>query len=75
MFRAILDEKSVGDGTSLMLAAFAESIISEKQPPKIAEESYYATQLSLLGHQAMVEEKMLIFPDEFKIDYLNHKSI
>lgn len=71
----ILDEKSVGDGTSLMLAAFAESVISGKQPPKIAEESYYATQLSLLGHQAMVEEKMLVFPDEFKIDYLNHKSI
>jgi hypothetical protein len=71
----ILDEKSIGDGTSLMLAAFAESVISGKQPPKIAEESYYATQLSLLGHQAMVEEKILVFPDEFKIDYLNHKSI
>jgi predicted dehydrogenase len=70
----ILDEKPIGDGTSLMLAAFAESVISGKQPPKIAEESYYATQLSLLGHQAMVEEKMLVFPDEFKIDYLNHKS-
>jgi predicted dehydrogenase len=71
----ILDEKSHGDGTSLMLAAFAESVISGKQPPKIAEESYYATQLSLLGHKAMEEEKMLVFPEHLKIDYLNHKSI
>lgn len=71
----LLDEKGYGDGTSLMLSAFAESVISEKQPPMIAEESYYATQLSLLGHQAMEEEKMLVFPDQYKIDYLNHKSI
>jgi predicted dehydrogenase len=71
----ILDEKGYGDGTSLMLSAFAESVISGKQPPMIAEESYYATQLSLLGHRAMEEEKMLVFPDEYKIDYLNHKSV
>ena len=71
----LLDEKGYGDGTSLMLAAFAESVITQKQPQMIAEESYYATQLSLLGHQAMEEEKILFFPDEYKIDYLNHKSI
>ena len=71
----ILDEKGYGDGTSLMLSAFAESVILGKQPPMIAEESYYATQLSLLGHQAMEEEKMLVFPDEYKINYLNHKSV
>lgn len=71
----ILDEKGYGDGTSLMLSAFAESVISGKQPPMIAEESYYATQLSLLGHQAMEQEKMLVFPDEYKIDYLNHKAV
>lgn len=71
----LLDEKSMGDGTSLLLEAFAEAVITVKQPPMIAEESYYATQLSLLGHQAMEEEKMLIFPDKFKIDYMNHKSV
>ena len=71
----LLDEKSKGDGTSLLLEAFAEAVITGNQPPMIAEEGYYATQLSLLGHQAMEEEKMLVFPDKFKIDYMNHKSI
>ncbi|MBN2639544.1 MAG: Gfo/Idh/MocA family oxidoreductase [Bacteroidales bacterium] len=69
----ILDAKSNGDGTSLMLYAFAESVITGTQPSLIAEEGYYATQLSLLGHQAMEEGKTLIFPDEYKINYLNHK--
>ena len=71
----ILDKKKVGDGTSLLLEAFAEAVIVQKQPPLIAEEGYYATQLSLLGHEAMVKQQILEFPEEFKIDYLNHKAI
>ena len=71
----ILDKKPVGDGTSLMLEAFAEAIITNTQPKLIAEEGYYATQLSLLGYEAMAQEKTLLFPDKYKIDYLNHKSI
>jgi len=69
----LLDQKPQGDGTSLLLEAFAEAVITQKQPALIAEEGYYATQLSLLGHQAMEEEKMLVFPDKYKLDYLNHK--
>ena len=45
-----------------------------KQPERIAEEGYYASMLCLLGHQAMEEEKTLYFPNEYKIDYLNHQS-
>ncbi len=71
----ILDNLPEGDGTSLMLEAFAEAILTNTQPKLIAEEGYYATQLSLLGHEAMVNEKTLLFPDKYKIDYLNHKSI
>jgi predicted dehydrogenase len=70
----LLDKKPESDGTSLMLEAFAEAVITQKQPALIAEEGYYATALSLLGHQAMEEERVLIFPDEFKLDYLNHKK-
>ncbi|MCX6309317.1 MAG: Gfo/Idh/MocA family oxidoreductase [Bacteroidia bacterium] len=70
----LLDEKPQGDGTSLLLEAFAEAVITQKQPELIAEEGYYATQLSLLGHQAMEEERMLIFPEKYKLDYLNHKA-
>lgn len=68
-------KKPEGDGTDLMLEAFAEAVITGKQPELIAEEAYYATALSLLGHQAMEEEKMLVFPDEFKLDYLNHRAM
>ncbi len=70
----LLDKKPESDGTSLLLEAFAEAVITQKQPPLIAEEGYYATQLSLLGHQAMKEERTLNFPEQYKIDYLNHKK-
>nr|WP_315146455.1 Gfo/Idh/MocA family oxidoreductase [uncultured Flavobacterium sp.] len=71
----LLNTKNIGDGTSLMLEAFAESVITNKQPPLIAEEGYYATQLSLLGHEAMVKGQILEFPEQYKIEYLNHKSL
>jgi predicted dehydrogenase len=69
----LLDKKPACDGTSLMLEAFVEAVITQKQPPFIAEEGYYATQLCLLGHQAIEEERTVVFPEKFKIDYLNHK--
>lgn len=70
----ILGERPKTDGTSLLLEAFVEAVITGKQPPRIAEEGYYASMLCLLGHQAMEEEKTLRFPDEYKINYLNHQS-
>jgi predicted dehydrogenase len=70
----LLDRKPESDGTSLLLEAFAEAVITGNQPPLIAEEGYYATQLSLLGHQAMAEDRTLIYPDKYKIEYLNHKN-
>lgn len=70
----ILGEKPNQDGTSLMLDAFVESVITGKQPPKIAEEGYYASALCLLGHDAIEKEQILYFPDEYKINYLNHKQ-
>ncbi len=62
------------DGTSIMLDAFVEAVITRKQPENIVEEAYYASALSLLGHQAIEEERTIIFPDEYKINYLNHKA-
>lgn len=69
----ILGERPKSDGTSLLLEAFVEAVITLRQPPRIAEEGYYASMLCLLGHQAMKEEKTLRFPDEYKINYLNHQ--
>ena len=68
-------ERPKTDGTSLLLDAFVEAVITQKQPARIAEEGYYASMLCLLGHQALEEERTLYFPDEFKIDYLNHQSL
>ena len=68
-------ERPKSDGTSLLLEAFVEAVITQKQPERIAEEGYYASMLCLLGHQALVDERMLYFPDEYKIDYLNHQSV
>lgn len=70
----ITGERPKSDGTSLLLDAFVEACITQQQPANIAEEGYYASQLCLLGHEAMIQERTLTFPDEFKIDYLNHKS-
>ena len=70
----ILGERPKSDGTSLLLEAFVEAVITRKQPARIAEEGYYASMLCLLGHQALQEEKTLYFPDEDKINYLNHQS-
>lgn len=70
----ILGETPKTDGTDLALAAFVEASITKKQPAKIAEEGYYASALSLLGHEAITQERMLVFPDEYKLDYLNHKA-
>lgn len=70
----IIGEKPTSDGTSLMLNAFVEAVITGKQPEKIAEEGYYASALCLLGHEAIEEEQIVSFPDAYKLNYLNHKK-
>lgn len=70
----ITGERPKTDGSSLLLEAFVEAVITRKQPARIAEEGYYASTLCLLGDQAMQEERTLTFPDEYKINYLNHQS-
>lgn len=70
----ILGKSPKTDGTSLMLDAFVEAVITGKQPEKIVEEAYYASTLCLLGYQAMEENTILSFPDEYKLNYLNHSN-
>lgn len=70
----ILGKSPKTDGTSLMLDAFVEAVITGKQPKGIAEEAYYASTLCLLGYQAMEEGGMLSFPEEYKLNYLNHSN-
>lgn len=70
----ILGDKPEGDGTDLMMNAYVEAVITGKQPINIAEEGYYASALTLLGDMAMEKGEMLTFPDQFKLDYLNHRK-
>ena len=65
----ILGKAPDADGTSLLTEAFVEAVCTQKQPPRIAEEGYYATQLCLIGHEAIVQGTALPFPDSMKIDY------
>lgn len=69
----ILGERPQSDGTSLMLDAFVEAVITKKQPVNIAEEGYYASALCLLGYEAIEKQQIVTFPKEYKINYLNHK--
>lgn len=58
------------DGTPYLIDGFVEAVISGSQPAQIAEEGYYATILSLLGQQSIDEKREIIFPEEYRIDYL-----
>jgi predicted dehydrogenase len=70
----IIGERPKHDGTSLNIDAFVEAVITGKQPENVAEEGYYASALCLLGHEAIVKEEIISFPEEYKLDYLNHSS-
>ncbi len=65
----IMGKAPESDGTSLLTEAFVEAVCTQKQPPRIAEEGYYATQLCLIGHEAIVQGQPLTFPESMFIDY------
>lgn len=69
----ITGNRPKGDGTDLIVNAFVESVITGKQPVGIAEECYYASIMALWGDDALLRGEMLPFPEEYKIDYLNHR--
>ncbi len=68
----IMGKTPQGDGSDLIMDAFVEAVITKKQPKNIAEECYYAAILALWGDQALQEGQILPFPEEYKLDYLNH---
>lgn len=62
---------AAGDGSVELVTAFCEAAITGKQAPNLVEEAYYSSVLALLGLQAMEEGRVITFPDEYKIPYLN----
>lgn len=62
---------AMGDGSVELLTAFCQSAITGRSAVNLVEEAYYSSVLALLGLQAMEEQRMITFPDEYKIPYLN----
>ena len=59
------------DGSVELVEAFCHSVITGKLPLNLVEEAYYSSVLSILGIQAMEEQRIIKYPDEYKIPYLN----
>ena len=59
------------DGSVELLEAFCYSVITNKPAENLVEEAYYSSLLSILGLQAMEEQRVITFPNEYKIPYLN----
>lgn len=58
------------DGSDIILSAFCQACITGEKGQNIVEEAYSATMLCLLGNQAMAEQRIIEFPDEYKIPYI-----
>jgi len=58
------------DGSDVILSAFCQSCITEEKAKDVVEEAYCSTMLCLLGNKAMEEQRMITFPDEYKIPYM-----
>jgi hypothetical protein len=77
----IMDKVSVSDGASSvgftddgseqLMSAYCQSVITGKQPQHLVEEAYYSSVLGILGLQAIEEGTKVVFPDAYKIPYLN----
>ncbi len=59
------------DGSDVIMSAFCQSCITGEKAENVVEEAYCATLLCLLANQAMDEHRIVTFPDEYKIPYMN----
>ena len=62
---------ATNDGSAQMLSAFCQACITGEKGKDIVEEAYSSTILCLLGNQAMEEQRMIDFPEEYKIPSMN----
>ena len=70
--KVVTGESSVGaeaDGSKELLEAFIHAVITGKQPEKVLEESYYATQFALLADKAMHEGAILTLDEKYRVPY------
>ena len=62
-----MPEAVEGDGSQEMMQAFCHSVLTGVQPPHVLEEAYYGSVLCLLGDEALLQGKILEFPEEFRL--------
>lgn len=62
---------ATNDGSDVILSAFCQSCITGEKAKDVVEEAYYSTVLCLLGNQAMEENRVITFPEEYKIPYMS----
>jgi len=55
------------DGTGIQMEAFANAVRENKIIPGILEEGYNSSVASLLGDQAMMEGRVVSWPEEYKL--------
>ena len=70
--KVVTGESTVGaeaDGSRELREAFIHATITGRQPEKVLEESYYATQFALLADKAMHENQILRLDEKYKIPY------
>lgn len=65
---------AAGDGSEELMDAYLSAVITGKRIPVLVEEAYYSSTLALLGEQAMDEQRVITYPEEYKISYLNFKA-
>ena len=58
------------DGSDIILEAFCRSCLNGQRAENVVEEAYSATVLCLLGNLAMEEQRLITFPEEYKIPYM-----
>lgn len=64
----LLGKQPEHDGSGLLLEAYVEAVINGKKVPKLMEQGYYSSVLSLLGSRAMEENRIIKFPANLIID-------
>lgn len=63
---SIMPEAS-GDGSMEMMRAFCDACIRGVQPEGVLKQAYYGSILSILGDEAMLQNKILDFPEKYRV--------
>ncbi|MBQ9889689.1 MAG: Gfo/Idh/MocA family oxidoreductase [Bacteroidales bacterium] len=61
---------AANDGSDKIMSAYCRSVITGEKSPNVVEEAYCATILCLLANEAMEGQKIVEFPEEYKIPYM-----